>query len=282
MLRISGAQTRHMDKRGEIILQNNQITLSNLTKAFAVKGQKDEIEVVVENISFSVEDRELITVMGPSGCGKSVLLKMIGGITGISGGSITIGEKNFTDRVPSEYKKKTGFVFQNDNLLPWRTVRKNLILPMETMGLKSDKADARVQEMLKLVGLEAYADIFPHELSGGMRQRVGVARALMSNPDVLLLDQPFGALDAITRKMMGYELLHLMHELGKTGILVTNDLDEALLLSSRIFIMGPAPGKIIKEIPVTLSYEERLNEIELNPTFGKLRIQLKDIMDHLE
>lgn len=271
-----------MDKRGEIILQNNQITLNNLTKAFAVKDQKDEIEVVVENISFSVEDRELITVMGPSGCGKSVLLKMIGGITGISGGTIAIGEKTFTDRISSEYKKKTGFVFQNDNLLPWRTVRKNLILPMETMGLKSDKTNARVQEMLKLVGLEAYADIFPHELSGGMRQRVGVARALMSNPDVLLLDQPFGALDAITRKMMGYELLHLMHELGKTGILVTNDLDEALLLSSRIFIMGPAPGKIIEEIPVTLSYEERLNEIELNPTFGKLRIQLKDIMDHLE
>jgi NitT/TauT family transport system ATP-binding protein len=221
----------------------------------------------------------MICIIGPSGSGKSTILKMISGIITPSLGSITLDDAIYENGIPKEVRKKFGIVFQNNNLLSWRTVGKNLNLSLELQKLKGDEWNHRIEETLKMVGLSAYIDAYPDELSGGMKQRVNVARALVHNPEILLMDQPFGALDAITRRIISLEFLNLWKETKKTVIFITNDIDEALLLGSEVYILSKAPGKILEKIELDrLPPETRNKEIYRNPEFLKYRAMIKEHM----
>jgi NitT/TauT family transport system ATP-binding protein len=193
-------------------------------------------------------------------------------------GNIILDGEDLGSQIPSRALKKFGFVFQNDNLLPWRTAAKNLSLTLEIMRLNDEKSKARIEEMMEIVGLQDYMDVYPHELSGGMRQRVGIARALVGNPEILLMDQPLGALDAITRKMLTYELLSIWKKTQKTIVMVTNNVEETLILANRVYIFSPLPGKIIKEITVDIPFEERGPQIVENSTFNRLRDEINELV----
>lgn len=237
--------------------------------------------VVLDDLSFSVREKEYLCIMGPSGCGKSTLLKIAGGIMPPTLGTIELKGKRYENGIPKEQLKNFGFVFQQHNLLEWRTVYQNLHLNLEIFKLKGKEWENRIDEMLKLVGLDAYPNIYPHELSGGMRQRTGIARALVHNPEILLMDQPFGALDAITRKMLSYEMLNLWKKTQKTIVMITNSVEEALLVSQRIIVLN-RQGKIIYEIDNTVPMDERNEDIGYSEEFIRLRKQLDKIVHDIQ
>ena len=246
----------------------------NICKVFD-KGLDET--VVLDDLSFSVYEKEYLCIMGPSGCGKSTLLKIAGGIEAPTLGTIQLEGNKYEKGIPKECLKHFGFIFQKHNLLEWRTVYQNLHLNLEIFKLKGEKWENRITEMLKLVGLEAYPNIYPHELSGGMRQRTGIARALVHDPDILLMDQPFGALDAITRKTLSYEMLNLWKKTQKTIVMITNSVEEALLVSGRIIVLDKN-GKIILEIENTVPLEARNENINYDSEFIRLRKQLDGIV----
>lgn len=237
--------------------------------------------VVLDDLSFSVREKEYLCIMGPSGCGKSTLLKIAGGIIAPTLGKIELKGNVYEKGIPKEALKEFGFVFQQHNLLEWRTVYQNLHLNLEIFKLKGKEWEDRITEMLKLVGLDDYPNIYPHELSGGMRQRTGIARALVHNPAILLMDQPFGALDAITRKTLSYEMLHLWKKTQKTIVMITNSVEEALLVSQRIIVLD-RQGKIIHEIDNTVPMEVRNEDIGYNEEFIRLRKRLDEIVHNVQ
>lgn len=253
--------------------QTIAIEVKNLCKSFQ-KGRSFQ-SLAINRINMTVEAGQIVSIMGPSGCGKSVLMKMLGGILVPTEGEIILEGTPYTHGIPKAAQKKIGFVFQKDNLQPWRTVEKNLLLPIEVMRLKGPQWSRRVDEMLELVGLLDYRGALPQELSGGMRQRVALVRALMHNPDIVMMDQPFGALDAITRRMLTYEFINIRKKTRKTFIIVTNDIDEALLLSSKVYVLSPQPGTVIYQQPVSIPYESRKQEILLDDRFLQLKAILR-------
>ena len=200
----------------------------------------------LDDVSLSIAAGELVSIVGPSGCGKSTLLRMLAGLTSPTSGELAIGAEPITE--PSAER---GLVFQDPNLFPWLTVRRNIEVGLVARGVLREKR-AEVDEFMRLVGLESFANSFPHHLSGGMAQRVSLARALINHPRVLLLDEPLGALDAFTRMRMQDEVLHLWRAHGTTMLFVTHDIDEAIYMSDRIVIMTQRPGKIEQIIPVEL------------------------------
>lgn len=246
-----------------------------LSKSFSQKAAELR---VLNQISMDIHESEFICVIGPSGCGKSTFLKCVGGIQPPTTGTIELDEVTHERGIPSHVLGKFGFVFQSNNLLPWRTAEKNLRLMLEVLKVKEFDWDQRIDEMLQIVGLAQYKDVYPHELSGGMRQRVGIARALVHNPEILLMDQPFGALDAITRKMLSYEMLSIWRQTKKTIIMVTNNVEEALLLANRIFIFSPLPGEIISEIEVDIPLEERGQDIAGHKRYIELRTLINQVI----
>ncbi len=202
--------------------------------------------LALNDVSLSVGAGELVSIVGPSGCGKSTLLRMIAGLA-----SPTTGEISVDGASVLEPSAERGLVFQDPNLFPWLTVRRNIEAGLVARGVLREKR-AEVDEFMRLVGLEAFANSFPHHLSGGMAQRVSLARALINHPKVLLLDEPLGALDAFTRMRMQDEVLRLWQARGTTMLFVTHDIDEAIYMSDRIVIMTQRPGKIEQIIPVQL------------------------------
>lgn len=209
----------------------NIITLLNLNKNVVTK--EGESKAVLEDINLAVNAGEFVCIMGPSGCGKSVLLSIMGGIEKASDGMFLFEGNDCMRHMTKEQKKKIGYVFQQDNLLAWRSVYKNVRLPLE-VGKARENEREKIMDALSMVGLENYAECYPKELSGGMRQRAAIARALVKDANVLMLDQPFGALDAITRKTLGYKLLQIWNETRKTMVMLTNGVEEALLLANKI------------------------------------------------
>ena len=249
--------------------------IQNISKTFG-KGTRQEMEVL-KDISLDVQESEFIVFLGNSGCGKTTLLKILAGIEPATSGSLTLAGVDYGNHISRDAVKDFGYVFQSNNLLQWRTAEGNLRFNLEVMGLKGEKWDNRVHEMLELVGLQDYKKVYPHELSGGMRQRVGIARALVHDPKNLILDQPLGALDAITRKMLSHEILNIWKKTHKTVIMVTNSVDEALLLANRIFILSsPLPGTIAKEIHVDIPYDQRDLNVNKLPRYRELRAQIND------
>ena len=243
----------------ESLLSVNQISV-------IFKDGREDLEALDE-VSFSLGNQEFLSILGPSGSGKSTLIRVIGGLLPPSHGNIRF----FNGRV----KPKIGLVFQQANLMPWRTVLENILLPLEIEGLDHKIAEKKALEMVDLVGLERFIHSWPDELSGGMAQRVAIARALIQDPDLLLLDEPFGSLDALTRERMGIELLRIWQASKKAVILVTHSISEALLLSDRILVLTSRPGKVTLDLKIQLP-RPRLEEIRYSPEFIRLERILRD------
>lgn len=190
---------------------------------------------VLKDIHTLVHPQEFLCVLGPSGCGKTTLLRVLAGLDKASQGEIIF---------PGSEAPRIGLIFQQNSLMPWRTVLENILLPLQLAGVNPDEARARTVEMAELVGLSEFLDAWPAALSGGMAQRVAIARAFIQDPDLLLLDEPFGALDALTREQMGVELLRVWHTRRKTVVMVTHSISEALLLADRILVLSNRPAVI--------------------------------------
>ena len=201
----------------------------------------------LERIDLSIEPGGFVSVVGPSGCGKSTLLMLIAGLLPVSGGRIILdGEQ--VDKPHS----KVGVVFQRDLLLPWRSVIDNVLLPIEIKHWKKAEYRPLAESLLEKVGLGGFGMKYPSELSGGMRQRVAICRALIQQPGLLLMDEPFGALDALTREQMGYDVLNMWQDIGNTVLFITHSIDEAVFLADRVLVMSPRPGEIVRDIQVEL------------------------------
>ncbi len=231
-------------------------------------GQQGSLEAL-EDVSLQVGAGEFLCIVGPSGCGKSTLLRVLGGLVRPTSGRVYLGGELLT--AP---RRQIGFVFQKANLMPWRTVLRNVTLPLEVKGLKAEEAGQQARELLKLVELEGFEDAYPHELSGGMEQRVAIARALIHDPAILLLDEPFGSLDALTRENMNLELLRIWRARRKTVVMVTHNIQEALFLADRILVMSSRPGRIEATVPVPLPRPRRL-EMLYSAEFGALSRQVR-------
>jgi NitT/TauT family transport system ATP-binding protein len=224
----------------------------------------------LEKLSFSVNSQQFVCVLGPSGSGKSTLLRILAGLLKPSEGEVYyFGEKLVRPR------QGVGFVFQKANLMPWRSVLENIVLPLELDRVHPLQAKVRASELVELVGLQGFEKTLPGDLSGGMAQRVAIARALVHDPDVLLLDEPFGALDALTRERMGAELLRIWETNHKTVIMVTHSIPEALYLADRVLVLSPRPGRLRLDLQVPLA-RPRDPEILYTPDFGKLARQLRN------
>ena len=212
-------------------------------------GRGDSV-IALERVNMHVPTGQFASIIGPSGCGKSTLLRLIADILQPHSGEVTLGSD--TPRA-ARHDHALGFVFQSPTLLPWRTVRQNVELPLDVVGRNSTRRSARsTDELIELVGLKGFEKALPHQLSGGMQQRVAIARALVLTPDVLLLDEPFGALDEITRQRMNLEMLRIWAESGTTALLVTHSIGEAIFMSDQVYVMSARPGRIVSVVDVPL------------------------------
>jgi NitT/TauT family transport system ATP-binding protein len=227
----------------------------------------------LDSISFSVPPQQFVCILGPSGSGKSTLLRILAGLL-----PVTEGEVYIEDEQVDGTRRGVGVVFQRANLMPWRTVSQNIVLPLELASAPVDQAQARTQEMIELVGLQGFEGVLPRDLSGGMAQRVAIARALIFDPQVLLLDEPFGALDALTRERMGAELLHIWQKRRKTVVMVTHSISEALFLADRVLVLSQRPGRIRLDLAVNLP-RPREEAMRYTPEFGGLARQLRSAIE---
>lgn len=241
--------------RHEYFLEINHLNLS-------FTGSDGQLEVL-RDIHFQLMQKEFLCVLGPSGSGKTSLLRLIAGLIYPDSGEI-----HFNNAQP-----RISLMFQQSNLMPWRTVFENIALPLELQQIQTDVIRERVAELIKLVGLEGFERSWPAELSGGMAQRVALARAFISDPDLLLLDEPFGSLDALTRERMAGELLKLWQMRPRPVIMVTHSISEAILLSDRVMVFSPRPGGIVLDQPIEL-VRPRHEELRYIPDFQKLEKKL--------
>jgi NitT/TauT family transport system ATP-binding protein len=212
------------------------LSVRNLKRAF---GPADHQHVVFDNMSLEIHRREFVSIIGPSGCGKSTFIRIIAGLDEATSGEMLLDGKPLTGPGPDR-----GMVFQGYTLFPWRTVKQNVMFGLEMQGKTSIEAEGPAREWLEMVGLSRFEDSYPHELSGGMKQRVAIARALANEPRILIMDEPFGALDALTRAKMQTYLLQIWKKVNITILFITHDLDEAVYLSDRIIVLGVNPGGI--------------------------------------
>jgi NitT/TauT family transport system ATP-binding protein len=220
------------------------LSLDGLAKVYETRTGSVE---ALQDIALRVGYGEFISIIGPSGCGKSTLLKIVLGVIGFERGAAYLH-----DRAIDGPQIGAGMVFQQPALPPWRRVLSNILLPIDVLGLPRRDYEERAHHLLSLVGLTGFEDKYPRELSGGMQQRVAICRALIHDPELLLMDEPFGALDAMTREVMQAELMRIWQESGKTILFVTHSIDEAVLLSDRVVVMSPRPGRVLDEVPIDL------------------------------
>ena len=222
------------------------LAIQGLNKQYEVKG---EALPVLQNIDLTIAPGEFVSIVGSSGCGKSTLLRLIMGLEGDYQGQLLLSGQRI-----SGTSLNRGIVFQEHRLFPWLTVEKNVALGLLNAGLTEGQQRATVRDHIELVGLQGFEKAYPHQLSGGMSQRVAIARALVNRPDILLLDEPFGALDAMTRAHLQQELRRIWQQEGITMILVTHDVEEAVYLGGRVVVMEPRPGRIRRVVPVDLPH----------------------------
>jgi NitT/TauT family transport system ATP-binding protein len=247
----------------------NVVEVAHVTKTFP-RGNI----TALENIDLALEPGEFVSLIGPSGCGKSTLLRVIGDLIEPSSGSVTVNGKPARQaRANRDY----GIVFQDSVLFDWRTVAKNIALPLELLGWDRAKRKERIDTMLELVELTAFADHYPWQLSGGMQQRVSIARALTFEPALLLMDEPFGALDEMTRERLNLELLSIWQQLQSTVIFVTHSISEAVFLSTRVVVMSPRPGRIAGTVDIDLPYPRTVETREA-PRFFELVTQVRELL----
>ncbi|MEP9377166.1 ABC transporter ATP-binding protein [Aquabacter sp. CN5-332] len=249
---------------------NAAIQISHLDKIFLTV--RNERVHALSDISLSVAEKEFVTIVGPSGCGKSTLLKIMAGLIPASSGTLrVVGQPVLKPR------RDIGIVFQNPILLPWRTVLENVLLPAEVQGLPAAATKARARDLLKMVGLADFENKYPGELSGGMQQRAAISRALVCDPAILLMDEPFGALDAMTREQMNLDLQRIWRESGKTIVLITHSIPEAVFLGDRVVVMTPRPGRIACVIDVPLKRPRSLEAMG-DPAFGRTSSDIRRLL----
>jgi NitT/TauT family transport system ATP-binding protein len=254
------------------------VVYEGVSKFFPVRvrlGQDEQPEMMValDRIDATVRKGELVTLLGPSGCGKTTLLRLTAGLIAPDEGRIVIAGSAVT--AP---RKDACMVFQNFGLLPWRTVLGNVEFPLEIDGVLSAERRDTARHFIELVGLGPFAEHFPHELSGGMQQRVGIARALMRKPILIFMDEPFGALDAQTREQLQEDFLKIWSQTNATVIFVTHSIDEALLLSDRIFVFATAPGRIHAVLESPVAAERLTADVRTRPDFAACRTELRQML----
>ncbi len=236
------------------------IRIENLRKVFRVSGRE---LVAVQDVTLQVQEGELVSIVGPSGCGKSTVLSILSGLLPADGGVVEIGNAE----TPFTPGRDVGMVFQKALLLKWRTILDNVMLPAEILGLPTRPTRARAQELLQMVGLGDFAEAYPQQLSGGMQQRAAIARALIHDPKLILMDEPFGALDALTREKMNLELLRIWRESRKTILFVTHGIQEAVFLGSQVAVMTAGPARMADHFRIDLP-EPRQLDIKTTEAFG--------------
>jgi NitT/TauT family transport system ATP-binding protein len=242
------------------------LQVKNLSVIYNSENNSDLL--AIDNLSFSLAEQEFVCVLGPSGSGKTTLLRVLAGLLSPSLGEVIISPG-------CERKPRVGLVFQQANLMPWRNVLQNITLPLELQGVNETERLARAREWVELIGLQGFENSLPRDLSGGMAQRVALARAFIQDPDLLLLDEPFGALDALTRERMGAELLRLWQARRTTVLMVTHSISESLLLSDRVLVFTPRPGRLNLDLAVPFE-RPRDEEIRYTTQFGALSHHLRD------
>lgn len=256
--------------------ERNVYFLENVSE---VRRTKEGHKKILKNVNLRVKEKEFVCIMGPTGCGKSSLMRLLSGLDRFSDGILLLNGREIKNGVSKEERREIGIVYQSDNLFEWRTVYKNVREVIEVFGLKKTmNVEERILKMLEMTGLNNYKDCYPKELSGGMRQRCAIARALVHDPKILLLDQPFGALDAITRKALGAGLLKIYHETEKTVVMVTNSVTEALMLADKVVVLSEAPATVADVVKVPLTYEERTGNLAENKKFLSLSDELEQLV----
>jgi len=252
------------------------IGLEQVTQRFALPREGREF-TAVQDVTFDVGAGEFVSIVGPSGCGKSTLLSLIAGLAPISGGRITIDGQPVAGVNP-----RLGFVFQRDALFPWKTVADNVRLPLLFRGVDAAAAAPRAAEWIARIGLTGFERYHPHQLSGGMRKRVALAMTMVYEPEIVLMDEPFGALDVQTRNLMENDLLEIWAQRRRTVLFVTHDLEEAIALSDRIVVMTASPGRVKSVYPIGLPRPRSVTEIRFHPDFGRLYETIwKDLKDEV-
>lgn len=248
------------------------VSINDLTKVYS--GGKDKESVTaLEEVSIDIQDKEFFSILGPSGCGKTTLLKIIDGVIDFDQGEVLL------DGSPIEGSgQDRGMVFQNFNLLPWRTVEENVKFGMEIEGIDKETQNEVAEKFINLVGLDGFSDHYPHELSGGMQQRVGIARAFAIDPEVLLMDEPFGALDAQTREFLQNELLRIWESQKKTDVFITHNIEEAIYLSDRVAVLSPRPGQVREIVDVPFGRPRYDSDIKATEEFSELRQRLWEML----
>ncbi len=260
----SSGGTETMTNLGKPVIEIEKLNLIFETPDAPVHALSD--------VDLTINSGDFVSFIGPSGCGKTTLMRVIADLETPTNGHISVN--GMTPRQARE-QRAYGYVFQAPALYPWRTVQKNVVLPLEIMGLSKEERAARVKKNLSLVNLEGFEKKFPWQLSGGMQQRVSIARALAVEPDLLLMDEPFGALDEITRDHLNEQLLRLWDQTGKTVVFVTHSIPESVFLSSKIVVMSPRPGKIIDIIDCNLPRDRTL-DIRESPEFLEIAHRVRE------
>lgn len=250
------------------MIEHPVLLIQSLHKSF--RTNNGGVLEAVDKVSFDIPENDFVCIVGPSGCGKSTLLRMIAGLE-----TITAGKISYRGETVSRSRKEIGMVFQEYSLLPWKNVIDNVALGPEFSGVPLNVRKEKAMEYLRLVGMEAFSQSFPHELSGGMRQRVAIVRALANDPDVLLMDEPFGALDAHTRILLQKELLRVWDNHRKTILFVTHGVDEAIYLADRIMVMSARPGRILDIIDVNMERPRHRSD----PSYGELADRILSILE---
>jgi NitT/TauT family transport system ATP-binding protein len=252
------------------------VSIQNVNKIFG-QGTNNEVHAL-KDINLEIQPNEFISLIGPSGCGKSTLLRVVGDLITPTTGAITVNGKNAHQaRLTRDY----GMVFQAATLYEWRTVAKNVQLPLEIMNYSKQEKEARTNKMLALVELDEFHKHYPWQLSGGMQQRVAIARALAFEPSLLLMDEPFGALDEMTRERMNFELLSIWTKTNTTVIFVTHSITEAVFLSTRVAVMSARPGRLVHDIKIDLP-QPRDNDTRENVRFFELETEVREALRESE
>ncbi len=260
--------------RSEVSNQTEaKLSVKEAVISYYDKGRGHEL-LAVDRVSLDVAEGEFVTIVGLSGCGKSSFLNAVAGLVPVSGGEISVGGKQV-----SGPGRDRAMVFQKASLLPWRPVRRNITYGLELTGVKAEEAAATAGHYIDLIRLNGFENHFPNQLSGGMQQRVNLARALVCDPEVLLLDEPFAALDAITRELMQRELIRLCAKVNKTVLMVTHQIDEAVILSDRVIVFSARPAQVLADVPIPIPRPRDAEGVKESEVFKALQKRIWSIIE---
>lgn len=256
------------------------ISIQHVNKLFHTRRHTIQ---ALQDINMAFRKGELVSIVGPSGCGKSTIIRLVDDIIKPTDGTITVDGVTYDNNRPisKEMICKLGFIFQVPNLYPWLTVKENVMLPLRVHGLSGPKYEDNVKRLLKYVDMEDYTDAYPSELSGGMHQKIGVIRGMVHNPQMLMMDEPFGALDENTREMLDIDLLDIWKETGMTILFITHNIEEAVLLSQRVYVMASHPGRVIEEVKIDFDRPRTLDLLS-EQAFGKYCTKIENLIGKIE